>query len=149
MIWRGLPLLALFGAAASEDCLNADNFLNAQYTVKLQLGTPPQTLKVVPDTGSFELLVPTTACAETCQGNHTLFDPARSSTFRTFMKGKMLAYGQGQVLADGLRDRHAARGRRSPLACVSQRRQPKVRAAPQLSFLHRQPLWPSARSPTP
>eukprot|EP00966_Prymnesium_polylepis_P270816 6256333-Prymnesium_polylepis.1 len=73
-----MKLLALVGvAAAMEDaCLTADNFANTQYTVRVGLGTPPQYLKAVPDTGSFELLAASTACSKTCGGGtHTLFDP--------------------------------------------------------------------------
>jgi len=95
-----MKLLALVGvAAAMEDaCLTADNFANTQYTVRVGLGTPPQYLKAVPDTGSFELLAASTACSKTCGGGtHTLFDPNASSTYNNSGLATVLAYGQGEV----------------------------------------------------
>ena len=49
-------LAALFAEASGNPftCVQADNFLNAQYTVPVGVGTPEQYLSCVMDSGSFE-----------------------------------------------------------------------------------------------
>ena len=59
-------------------CVLADNYMNAQYTVPVQLGTPPQTVRAVPDTGSFELITSAAGC-DGC-APHAEFDAAKSSS---------------------------------------------------------------------
>ena len=54
-------MLLSLASAAGGNCIDADNFANTQYTVSIELGSPPQSLKAVPDTGSFELLAASTA----------------------------------------------------------------------------------------
>jgi hypothetical protein len=81
------------------------NYVNSQYTVRVELGSPPQTLQAIPDTGSYELLVASTACEDDCGGgNHTLFDAATSSTLlyssgNGGALGQYTSYGQGEVLS--------------------------------------------------
>jgi len=86
------------GSLQVGNCLDAENFANTQYTVKVAIGTPPQYLKAVPDTGSFELLAASTKCSKTCGGgSHTLFNPNMSSTYASTGMATVLAYGQGEV----------------------------------------------------
>ena len=90
---------SLLGAAQAQTaCVTASNFMNAQYTVGLQIGSPAQTLSVVPDTGSSDLLVASTECVG-CGGTHALFDRNKSLTFLT--RGSLVEsqYGQGRVLS--------------------------------------------------
>ncbi|PYI01221.1 acid protease [Aspergillus sclerotiicarbonarius CBS 121057] len=50
-----------------------------QWYSTIQVGTPPQSLMVMYDTGSTELVLPSKDCID-C-GNHTLFDPNKSRSF--------------------------------------------------------------------
>ena len=70
---------------AQSTCIAADNYLNAQYTVKLQVGTPKQELHVVPDTGSFEVVLSSKEC--TGCGGHRKFDREASTTFTPRCQG--------------------------------------------------------------
>ena len=79
------------------------NFANAQYTVVAKLGAPEQQqLSVVPDTGSFNLLVASTLCTDRgCQA-HRRFDAAHSRSFVASSRDATvtLTYGQGSIVAE-------------------------------------------------
>ncbi len=49
-------------------CLSARNFLNTQYTVSVRVGNAQ--FWMVPDSGSFEVLVPSASCAD-CRCVHS------------------------------------------------------------------------------
>jgi hypothetical protein len=66
-----------------------------QYIGELQVGTPPQTLTFVFDTGSSWLWLPSTNC--TACHNSTQFDPFASTTFNTTGIELDLQYGQGNA----------------------------------------------------
>ncbi|CAM9456317.1 unnamed protein product [Ascophyllum nodosum] len=81
------------------------DYYNNQYVGMIGIGTPPQYLTVVLDTGSSDLWIPGMGC--TACGNHATFDPSRSKTFTLEMDGtgsdaepKMFEvdYGSGSVL---------------------------------------------------
>ena len=57
-----LALAAAQTTTTSSTCVEAHNFLNAQYTVPVNVGTPAQTLHVVADTGSFEGVFASAEC---------------------------------------------------------------------------------------
>ena len=73
--------------------------MNAQYTVEVQVGTPPQTLMAVPDTGSFELIVASDGC--TGCAPHKLYAPRRSGTarLRAPLAEVETTFGQGRVVS--------------------------------------------------
>ena len=95
---------AALASAAEQHCVTAKNFLNAQYTVPIQIGTPSQTLQVVADTGSYELLLAAEGCVG-CDG-HVLFRPNRSTTFQATSPEEEVTttYGQGQVVSQVAHD---------------------------------------------
>ncbi|CAM9163652.1 unnamed protein product, partial [Phaeothamnion confervicola] len=77
------------------------DYYNNQYVGELSVGTPPQSLTVVLDTGSSDLWIPGRGC--TACGNHATFDYTKSSTYEAVRgsDGKPRAfevdYGSGKV----------------------------------------------------
>ena len=91
-------------ANSTATCVPMYNFYNAQYTASALIGTPPQTLKVVPDTGSFDLLIASTLCTDGACKAHARFDPVRSASYLASNSSDVpMAYGQGEAIASGLR----------------------------------------------
>lgn len=106
-----LLLLCALRAHVSADqyttCAVLDNFANAQYTVAMEIGTPPQTLKMIPDSGSSDLVVPSADCqaVDGCIGSqHSKFDAQRSLTSQGPFGIVDVAYGQGETECETIRD---------------------------------------------
>lgn len=89
-------LLASNAAAAANYCATMTNNYNTEYTVPLEVGTPAQSLRVVPDSGSNDLLLDSTYCVN-CMGVHTKYALAKSSSANGPAGMTILAYGQGEV----------------------------------------------------
>lgn len=80
------------------------DYYNNEYVGLMGVGTPPQFLTVVFDTGSSDIWIPSTRC-NTC-GSHNAFDETKSSSYEvsTGKKGDSapfrISYGSGDVEGD-------------------------------------------------
>jgi len=81
------------------------NYMNAQYYIEISLGTPPQKFKVIPDTGSSNLWVPSVRCTSIACFLHTKFDSSASSTYEKNGSSFEIKYGSGSMEGFVSRDR--------------------------------------------
>ncbi|KAG8952204.1 hypothetical protein FRC04_004911 [Tulasnella sp. 424] len=80
---------------ATDPSVNNGDFL---YYGNITMGTPAQVTTIDFDTGSSDLIVPSTACAN-CTG--PFFDPSKSTSFVTTNQPFAIAFGDGST-ADGV-----------------------------------------------
>jgi saccharopepsin len=73
------------------------NFANAQYFAEISLGTPPQVFKVILDTASSNLWVPSTNCGSIACYLHTKYDSSSSSTYQKNGSDFEIGYVSGSL----------------------------------------------------
>ncbi|KAF9534288.1 aspartic peptidase domain-containing protein [Crepidotus variabilis] len=73
------------------------NFMNAQYYTEISLGTPAQNFKVILDTGSSNLWVPSAKCTSIACFLHAKYDSSSSSTHKPNGTEFSIRYGSGSM----------------------------------------------------
>mmetsp|Transcript_30760 Transcript_30760/g.35011 ORF Transcript_30760/g.35011 Transcript_30760/m.35011 type:complete len:386 (-) Transcript_30760:222-1379(-) len=88
-------LAKYLGAGTADDPIH--NYQDAQYFGPMSLGTPEQTFKVVFDTGSSNVWVPSSKCKTLACALHDKYDASKSSTYQADGTKFVLNYGSGSV----------------------------------------------------
>merc|ERR1719198_2617612 len=77
--------------------VNVKDYMDAQYFIDVEIGTPAQTFTMVPDTGSSNLWVYSKSCWSLPCWTHSLYDSKKSSTYEKDGSDFTIQYGSGGV----------------------------------------------------
>jgi len=83
-----------YGGIVADDDIPINDYMNAQFYGPISLGTPAQSFKVIFDTGSSNLWVPSSKCTG-C--THTKYDSYKSSTYTANGTDFAIRYGSGSL----------------------------------------------------
>jgi len=94
---RSLGLPTSNGPVFLDPELPIHNYLDAQYYIDISVGTPAQNFRVVPDTGSSNLWVPSKKCkfTEVSCDIHRKYDSSKSKTYVANGEEFKIQYGSG------------------------------------------------------
>merc|ERR1719276_748282 len=77
--------------------VDVKDYMNAQYFITAEVGTPAQSFTVVPDTGSSNLWLYSKSCWSLPCWYHALYDNKKSSTYEADGSKFDITYGSGGV----------------------------------------------------
>ena len=102
---HGVMMVPMVSAALLGECVPMESKNGGViYISKMAMGSPLQYFHVVPDTGSFSLVAPSTLCQSSECSAHAKFNPASSSTYFSDGKRSGLAYGSGKIQVMSAKD---------------------------------------------
>jgi hypothetical protein len=104
-----LPIKFLKNNTVEKHSLNLKNFSNSQYYGILEVGVPPQSFKVIFDTGSSNLWIQSKVCNSPGCLQHKGFDHTKSTTFsQHYVNGRIpvfsIKYGTGKITGEFVKD---------------------------------------------
>uniref|UniRef100_A0AAY4BXC5 pepsin A n=1 Tax=Denticeps clupeoides TaxID=299321 RepID=A0AAY4BXC5_9TELE len=88
---------AKFGRGYAVGNEQMTNDADLAYFGVVSIGTPPQSFKVIFDTGSSNLWIPSVYCSSAACNNHQKFNPSQSSTYKYTGQPLQIQYGTGSM----------------------------------------------------
>ena len=77
--------------------IDVQDFMNAQYFIDVEIGTPAQKFTMVPDTGSSNLWVYSHSCWAVPCWTHPTFDSSKSTSYQKDGQAFDITYGSGSI----------------------------------------------------